>query len=114
MSTEIDDKYKNIFKELVVRLNITDVRNFHILALSIEYANISDYTEEPKNKNEQIYNDIFIVKCKYFYQRKMIEFRKDIKINDINNIKSKEAFEVATLRGLIVPPPINLKKLMCQ
>lgn len=110
---ELDDKEllkrNNIFNELVIELAVTEPRELYILANGIEYANVDNYYEYPQSPLEQSENEIFRIKVKCYYCRKLIEFRKDIPDlrERLTNIRNFEHREVLRIKAIFQPINYN-------
>lgn len=101
-----EQKLKVVMDYLSVYIGIDeeDARQNILLMRAIEYAGIEDYIIQPTNHYEGIKNDIFLIKVKSFFKRKLLENNSHKEIHDIQNY---EFSQVRLLKSKL--PPEYLK-----
>lgn len=106
-----EEKRNKVFNDLVIELYAVEPREMYILGLALEYADMDSYVEEPKNFKEQCINDIFRVKAKSYYRRKLIEYKRRTPdmCKILTQIKECEQNDVMRIKMQFLPA-IKLQK----
>lgn len=76
MNKEEETKIVSDKLAIVSGLDIRNDENVNLIRLAIMYADISNYTSEPKSVKDYISNDIFSVKAISFLRRKIIQLKR--------------------------------------
>ncbi len=98
MSNEITEKEKLAFDYLRILLGVVGGdRPIMLIYRAIQYADPLEYFHEPKSKEEAIRREIFLVRARSYWNRKMLEFNSD-NYKQINDIRTYEQHEVTRLR----------------
>lgn len=104
-----DEKFKKVFGEMALRLNVVSTRDMVLLSRAIDYADIDTYNETPKSFYEQCENDIFRIKCECFYQRKKIEFIEG-SVPKMKRLMEFEHSQVFLIKRKTLPATLNQLK----
>ena len=102
MSKEEMAAIEKLAREIPV--NINDARERLILIRAINYADISNFTVDVKNWEDNIYNEIFLTRATHYFLRKKLNPFSDIA--QIRQIEKMEHYRVTMLKTKL-PPPIS-------
>ena len=93
-----EEKLRKAFPSLAVLINLDlmEAKQIFLAIKAMEYADISTYTVEPKTKEENIMNEIFLIKASCYWQRKMVSIDN---IKQIQRIQQHEHMEVMKLKS---------------
>ena len=101
---------ENLFKEAVsilsiyIPVDVNDPKELMLLHRAIQYADIHNYCDKPKDIYEGINKEVFFVKATcYFKRKKLNPFNKE-DIARIKEIQGYEYFNVSSLKAKIVAP----------
>jgi hypothetical protein len=98
----MEDNFQKAVEHLTILMNIdlNDVRQKMVLATAINYADLSIYTTEIKTKEDDVNNEIFVVKAQSYFRRAMLH-----PFNDREQISNIRQYEHNTIMGLRMQLP---------
>lgn len=98
---DIEEKTRKAFDFLAIELgiDISSTREVVMLYRAIEYANPKNYYCEPAATEENVYNQIFLIRAMSYFKRKMINPMERDGMERINSIRNHEEYSVLSLKA---------------
>ena len=102
MDSGVTENEKLAFEYLRVLLGVVDgERPLMLIWRAIQYADPLEYFHEPKSVEEAVRREIFLVRARSYWNRKMLEFNSD-NYKQINDILTYEQYEITRLRAQLM------------